>query len=74
MASYSYDYQFDSVIRVLLDIDEKLGQILEIEMDKKIAKIQKDTKKVLKEEGELKVADKKRDKFVDAGKKALKNK
>lgn len=43
-------------------------------MDKKIKKIQKDTKKIVKEEGELLKEDKKRDKFVEAGKKALKKK
>lgn len=74
MDSYCYDYQFDCLAGLLADIDEKLGQILEIEMDKKIKQLQKDTKKVEKEEASLLKADKKRDKFVDAGKKALKKK
>lgn len=43
-------------------------------MDKKIKKIMKDTKKVEKEEKSLLKDDKKRDKFVDAGKKAMKRK
>ncbi len=43
-------------------------------MDKQIRKIEKDTKKVGTELKHLEKADKKRDKFVDAGKKALKNK
>ncbi len=43
-------------------------------MDKKIKNIQNDTKKIVKKEGELLKDDKKRDKFVDAGKKALKKK
>lgn len=41
-------------------------------MDKQIRKIEKDTKKVGKELKGLEVADKKRDKLVKAGKKALK--
>ena len=41
-------------------------------MDKKIKKMEKDTKKVLKEEKSLLKEDKKRDKFVAAGKKAIK--
>jgi hypothetical protein len=40
-------------------------------MDKQIRKIEKDTAKVGKELKHLESADKKRDKFVDAGKKAL---
>lgn len=40
-------------------------------MDKKIKKMTKDTQKVVKEEKSLLKADKKRDKFVDAGKKAM---
>ena len=43
-------------------------------MDKKIHKLQSDTKKLQKEEKSLLKADKKRDRFVDAGKKALKKK
>jgi hypothetical protein len=41
-------------------------------MDKEIRKIEKDTGKVKKELKHLEKADKKRDKFVSAGKKALK--
>ena len=41
-------------------------------MDKKIKKMEKDTKKVLKEEKSVLKEDKKRDKFVAAGKKAMK--
>ena len=41
-------------------------------MDKKIKELQKDTKTLEKKEGSLLKADKKRDKFVDAGKKAMK--
>ena len=41
-------------------------------MDKKIKKMEKDTKKILKEEKHLLKEDKKRDKFVAAGKKAMK--
>lgn len=74
MSSYCYDYQFDQLAAILESIDEKLGQLLEIEMDKKIKKLQKDTKKIEKEESALLKADKKRDKFVDAGKEALKKK
>lgn len=48
-------------------------------MDKQIRKIEKDVakhkdKKAVKELKSLEKADKKRDKFVDAGKKALKKK
>jgi len=43
-------------------------------MDAKIRKIEKETKKVQKDLGALEVADKKRDKLVDAGKKAIKKK
>jgi hypothetical protein len=43
-------------------------------MDKKIRKIEKDTKKVGKELKNLETADKKRDKLVDAGKKVMKGK
>jgi hypothetical protein len=41
-------------------------------MDKKIKKIQKDTKKLAKEESSLLKADKKRDKVCDLGKKMMK--
>jgi hypothetical protein len=41
-------------------------------MDKKIKKIKRETKDLVKKETELLKADKKRDKFVDAGKKAMK--
>jgi hypothetical protein len=41
-------------------------------MDKKIKKIQKDTKKLQKEEGSLLKADKKRDSLVEKGKMAKK--
>jgi len=40
-------------------------------MDKKIKKLTADTKKIVKEEKNLLKADIKRDKFVEAGKKAL---
>lgn len=43
-------------------------------MDKKIKKIQKDTKKLAKEESSLLKADKKRDKACDMGKKMMKAK
>lgn len=43
-------------------------------MDKQIRKIEKETKKVEKDLSHLEKADKKRDKFVDAGKKAMKKK
>lgn len=74
MNSYCYDYQFDCLARLLENIDEKLEQLLEIQMDKKINKIEKETKRVEKDLGNLKKDDKKRDKFVDAGKKAMKKK
>ena len=41
-------------------------------MDKKIHKIQKDTKKLQKEEKDLLKADKKRDKVCDYGEKMMK--
>lgn len=41
-------------------------------MDKQIRKIEKKEKSVGKELKKLEVADKKRDKFVEAGKKAIK--
>ena len=41
-------------------------------MDAKIKKMTKDTQKVVKEEKSLLKADKKRDRFVTAGKKAMK--
>lgn len=50
---------------------KQLFEIQDEEMDDKIKKLQKDTKKIEKQEGALLKADKKRDKFVDAGKKAL---
>ena len=43
-------------------------------MDKKIKKIQKDTKHLEKEEKSLLKADKKRDKVCDLGKKMMKKK
>jgi len=43
-------------------------------MDKKIHKIQKDTKKLQKEEKDLLRADKKRDKVCDYGEKMMKKK
>ena len=43
-------------------------------MDKQIRKVEKETKKVGKDLKHLEVADKKRDKLVDAGKKAIKAK
>jgi len=43
-------------------------------MDKKIKKIQKDTKKLVKEEAQLLKADRKRDKIVDIGEKIMKEK
>jgi len=43
-------------------------------MDKKIKKIQKDTKKLAKEESELLKADKKRDKVCAMGQKMMKEK
>jgi len=43
-------------------------------MDKKIKKIQKDTKKLVKEESELLKADKKRDKVCSMGEKMMKEK
>jgi len=43
-------------------------------MDKKIKKIQKDTKKLAKEESSLLKADKKRDKVCDLGKAVMKKK
>ena len=43
-------------------------------MDKKIKKLQKDTKKVVKEEASLLKADKKHDKIVDKAKKKMKGK
>lgn len=43
-------------------------------MDKKIKKIQKDTKKLVKEESSLLKADKKHDKIVDKAKMKMKGK
>ncbi len=43
-------------------------------MDKKIKKIKAGTKKLLKEEGSLLKADKKRDKACEAGEKMMKKK
>lgn len=43
-------------------------------MDKKIKKLQRDTKKLEKEEASLLKADKKRDKVCDYGKEMLKKK
>lgn len=43
-------------------------------MDKEIRKIEKESKKVGKDLKSLEKADKKRDRFVSAGKKALKHK
>ena len=74
MDSYCYDYQFDQLACILSDIDEKLGQLVEIEMDKKIKSIQKDTKTLAKKESELLKEDKKRDKACDMGQKMMKKK
>lgn len=43
-------------------------------MDKEYSKLNKDTKKLVTEEKDIISKDKKRDKFVDAGKKAMKKK
>jgi hypothetical protein len=43
-------------------------------MDKEIRKLERGTSKLLKAEKSLEKADKKRDKFVDAGKKAMRKK
>lgn len=43
-------------------------------MDKKIKKLQRDTKKIVKEESALLKADKKHDKIIDKAKKKLKGK
>ena len=43
-------------------------------MDKKIKKLQKDTKKIVKEESSLLKEDKKHDKIVDRAKKKMKGK
>lgn len=43
-------------------------------MDKQIKKIQKDTKKLVKQENALLKADKKRDKACDMGEKVMKKK
>jgi hypothetical protein len=43
-------------------------------MDKKIKKLQKDTKKIVKEEASLLKADKKHDKIIDKAKHKMKGK
>ena len=61
---------------LLNELREHKNKIKElgIRMDKKIRKIEKDTKKVGKELKGLEKADKKRDKIVAVGKKAMKKK
>jgi hypothetical protein len=65
---------FDEVVSHLNSLDDTLTEIKEILMDKKIKKIQHDTKKLEKEESSLLKADKKRDKVCDYGEKMMKKK
>lgn len=67
-------FQLDDIASLLAGIDDKLKQLLVLNMDNKIKKLQKDTKKIEKQEGSLLKADKKRDQLVDAGKAAMKKK
>lgn len=55
-------------------LDYMLNAKKEDSMDKKIRKIEKESKKVEKDLKSLEKADKKRDKFVNAGKKMMKKK
>lgn len=71
---YCYDRQFSEISNLLECIDDTLKQLLEIEMDKKIKSIQKDTKQLAKKETSLLKEDKKRDKACDMGAKMMKKK
>ncbi len=57
-----------------LECDCKICEERKKQMDKQIRKIEKETKHVEKDLKHLEKEDKKRDKFVDAGKNALKHK
>lgn len=74
MNDYCYDSNFGVLTSILCLIDDKLQKLVEFEMDKQIKKLQKDTKKIAKQEGELLKADKKRDKVCDMGEKMMKKK
>lgn len=54
-------------------IDDEYFNI-EVKVDKKIKKLQKDTKKIVKEEASLLKMDKKHDKIIEKAKKKLKGK
>lgn len=69
-----YNPQLSEIAAVLYKIEEKIDQLVGFEMDKQIKKIQKDTKKLAKEESALLKADKKRDEVCDYGEKMLKGK
>lgn len=71
---YCYDSNFSDVCCILSSIDDKLSKLLEIEMDKQIRKIEKETKKVGKDLKTLEKMDKKRDPACDLGKKMMKKK
>lgn len=72
--NYCYEYHYDELTLILVSIEEKLEKLLEIEIDKKIRQLEKDTKKLIKKEGSLLKEDQKRDKVCDLGKKMLKKK
>lgn len=65
---------FYEVCAWLSGIDDRLEQLIEVMMDKKIKELQKGTKKLAKQESELLKADKKRDKACDMGEKMMKGK
>jgi hypothetical protein len=65
---------FSWIEELSLELKKIKPELKEVKMDKQIKKIQKDTRKLEKEEAALLKADKKRDKIVEVGKKAMKEK
>jgi hypothetical protein len=68
-SEYYYDGQFDGLSTLLYSIDKKLEKLVELEVDKQIRKIEKETKKVGKDLKTLEKMDKKRDPACERGKK-----
>lgn len=73
--SFSMDEAFslhNELCAWLCGIDDKLDELKEMIMDKKIKQMQKGTQKLVKQEGELLKEDKKRDKVCDMSEKMMK--
>ena len=67
-------YMHSEMCSWLCSIDDKIDELKEIMMDKKIKEMQKGTEKLVKQESQLLKEDKKRDKVCTAGKEMMKNK